>query len=623
MCGIVGYTGARPARPLLLDGLTALEYRGYDSAGIAVGHADGHVDTVRSVGNLAALRAAVAERVPLPAAGGGVAVLDAIEEIAEPTAGIGHTRWATHGGVTEANAHPHADNDERVHIVLNGIVENWLELRTQLEATGAVFTSETDAEVVAHLVADLYDGDLADAVHRARRRLRGHFAIVAMAADQPGVLVGVRRECPLVVGLGDGECFIASAVAGFAGQTRRVLELADGELVVLTPEGVEVAGRPGAAAEAVLAAADQGTPDKGGYDTFMRKEIAEQPDAVAATIFEHLHDGLGPEIGIDDADLAALRGVRIVACGTSYHAGMAARDIIETWAGLPVEVDVASEHRYRAAPGADGELLIGITQSGETADTLAAMRAAQARGNRVLALTNVAESQAARDADAVMLTCAGTEIGVAATKTFTAQVVALATLGLRLAGARRSLSLDHHQAAAAELAALPDLIERAIAAGDPWAAAVAPSFADAPMVMFLGRQGGAAIAMEGALKLKEVSYIPADAYPAGEMKHGPIALLSEQTPVVCVATSGPLQDKLHSNMSEVRARGACVHAIACELDHEAPVHADAVVRVPATSPQLQALLAVVPLQLLAYHVAVARGLNVDQPRNLAKTVTVE
>jgi glucosamine--fructose-6-phosphate aminotransferase (isomerizing) len=615
MCGIVGYTGARPCRPLLLDGLSALEYRGYDSAGIAACHPDGTVDTVRSVGNLAALRAAVAERVP--ASAGACAVAD------EPTAGIGHTRWATHGAVTEANAHPHTDGDERVHIVLNGIVENWLQLRTNLAADGAEFSSETDAEVVAHLIASLYDGDLGAAVDRARRKLRGHFAIAAVAADQPGVIVGVRRECPLVVGVGDGETFLASAVSAFTSETRRVLEIADGELVVATPGGAEVAGRPRAAASAVIAPEEQRAPDKGGFDTFMRKEISEQPAAIAATVFEHLADGDGPDLGLSAAELAELRGVRIVACGTSYHAGLAAREIIESWAGLPVEVDVASEYRYRAAPGGDREMLIGITQSGETADTLAAMRAARARGNRVLALTNVAESQAARDADAILLTRAGLEIGVAATKTFTAQVAALGALALRLSAASNALEPARRRAVAAQLAALPDLIERAIADGDAWAARAASAFADAPMAMFLGRQGGAAIAMEGALKLKEVSYIPADAYPAGEMKHGPIALLSERTPVVCVATAGPLQDKLHSNMAEVRARGAHVIAVACETDAAAEAHADAVVRVPSTLPELQTLLAVVPLQLLAYHVAVARGLNVDQPRNLAKTVTVE
>jgi glucosamine--fructose-6-phosphate aminotransferase (isomerizing) len=615
MCGIVGYTGKRPARPLLLDGLTALEYRGYDSAGISVTGPDGAVDTVKSVGNLKALRAAVTERVP--ASGGGLAVDD------DATAGVGHTRWATHGEVTEANAHPHTDNDERVHVVLNGIVENWLQLRMRLEAEGAEFAGETDAEVVAHLIASCYEGDLVAAVDRARRKLRGHYAIAATAAEQPGVIVGVREECPLVVGLGDGENFVASAVQAFAAETRRVLEIADGELVVVTPDSVEVVGRPGAADDAVIASPEQQAPDKAGFDTFMRKEISEQPSAVAETVFEHLAGGDGPELGIPDDELAALRGVRIVACGTSYHAGLAAREMIESWSGLPVEVDVASEHRYRAAPGADGELLIGITQSGETADTLAAMRAAQARGDRVLALTNVAESQAARDADGVLLTRAGTEIGVAATKTFTAQVAALGALGLRLAAARGALDAGRRREVALELAALPDLIERSIGGADAWAAEVAGEFADAPLVMFLGRQTGAAIAMEGALKLKEVSYIPADAYPAGEMKHGPIALLSSETPVVCVATAGPLQDKLHSNMAEVRARGARVYAVACETDDAAASHADAVVRVPATSPELQALLAVVPLQLLAYHVAVARGLNVDQPRNLAKTVTVE
>ena len=613
MCGIVGYTGHRPAQPLLLDGLTALEYRGYDSAGIATISPDGDVETTRSVGNLAALRAKVADLVPA----GAIAA-----PAADATAGIGHTRWATHGAVTEENAHPHTDTAERVQIVLNGIVENWLSLKLKLEADGAIFTSETDAEVVAHLIGSFYDGDLVTAVDRARKKLRGHYAIAAMAVDQPGVIVGVRKECPLVIGLGEGENFIASAVQAFGSETRRVLEIADRELVVVTADAVEVIGRPNAIADAIIASADQRAPDKGGFDTFMRKEISEQPAGVAATVFEHLADGDGPELGLPAEDLAALRAVRIVACGTSYHAGLAAREIIETWSGLPVEVEVASEHRYRAAPGGTGELMIGITQSGETADTLAAMRAAQQRGNRVLALTNVADSQAARDADAVLLTKAGTEIGVAATKTFTAQVAALAALGLRLASAR-GVSAERRRALAHDLAALPDLIERAIADGDLWAKRLAPRVARAPMVMFLGRQGGAAIAMEGALKLKEVSYIPSDAYPAGEMKHGPIALLSPETPVVCVATGGPLQDKLHSNMAEVRARGAHVSAIACVTDADATSHADDVVRVPEASPELQALLAVVPLQLLAYHVAVERELNVDQPRNLAKTVTVE
>jgi glucosamine--fructose-6-phosphate aminotransferase (isomerizing) len=612
MCGIVGYTGARPARPLLLDGLSALEYRGYDSAGVAVADIDGTVESVKSVGNLEALRSAL-EKVPAHAGAGG--------DGEEATAGIGHTRWATHGAVTEANAHPHTDNTGRVHIVLNGIVENWLELRMRLQAEGAEFTSETDAEVVAHLIASLHQGDLAGAVDAARRELRGHYAIAAIASDEPGVIVGVRKEIPLVAGLGDGETFVGSAVAAFASQTRRVLEIADGELVVVTPDGAEIAGRPGAAS--VMASEEHAAPDKGGFDTFMRKEIAEQPAAVAATVFEHLTDGDGPELDIPDERLAALRGVRIVACGTSYHAGLAARGMLEAWSGLPVEVDVASEHRYRAAPGGGGELLIGITQSGETADTLAAMRTARDRGNLLLALTNVADSQAARESDAVLLTRAGTEVGVAATKTFTAQVAALGALALRLSRARGALDRRRRRAVAAELAALPDLIERSIAGGEAWAQSAAATIAEAPMVMFLGRQAGAAIAMEGALKLKEVSYIPADAYPAGEMKHGPIALLSEETPVVCVATAGPLQDKLHSNMAEVRARGARVSAIACETDTAAEAHADDVVRVPAASPELQALLAVVPLQLLAYHAAVARGLNVDQPRNLAKTVTVE
>ena len=569
MCGIVGYTGTRPARPLLLDGLSALEYRGYDSAGIALCD-HGGIERIRSVGNLAALR----ERVPALAGA----------PAGEPAAGIGHTRWATHGAVSEANAHPHADASGRVQIVLNGIVENWRELRDEL---GAELASETDAEVVAHLIAAYYDGDLRAALARAKDRLRGQWAVVAVAADEPGTIAAVRRRTPLVAGLGDGEHFIASAVAAFAAHTRRVIELADDEVVVITPDGVE-----GAAAPAVTAAAEHAAPDKGGFDSFMRKEIAEQPAAVAETVFELLREP--PRVD---------GPVRIVACGSSYHAGLAARDAFD----VPVEVDIASEHRYRTAAGSPDELVIGITQSGETADTLAAMQAARERGSRVLALTNVADSQAARDADDVVLTRAGTEVGVAATKTFTTQVAAL----LALAGEHR------------ELAALPDLLERTIATAEPWAQAIAPAFAHAPLAMYLGRLGGAAIAAEGALKLKEVAYVPADAYPAGEMKHGPIALLSPETPVACVATAGPARAKLHSNMAEVRARGVHVHAVAAEGDHDAAAHADDVVRVPDASPALQALLAVVPLQLLAYHAAIARGLDVDQPRNLAKTVTVE
>jgi glucosamine--fructose-6-phosphate aminotransferase (isomerizing) len=566
MCGIVGYTGTRPAQERLLEGLAALEYRGYDSAGIALCRDDGPIERIRSVGNLAALRS----RLPALAGGAGH----------EPGAGIGHTRWATHGAVSEANAHPHAAPDGRVQIVLNGIVENWRELR---DALGAELASETDAEVVAHLVAASYDGDLGAALERAARRLRGQCAVVAVAADEPGTIAAVRRRTPLVVGLGDGEQFIASAVAAFAAHTRRVVELRDDEVVVLTPEGVSGAGGP-----VVTAAADHVVPDRGGFDSFMRKEIAEQPAAVAETVFELL--GRTPRID---------GPVRIVACGSSYHAGLAARDAF----AVPVEVDVASEYRYRKVVGSPQELVIGITQSGETADTLAAIRAARASGCRVLALTNVADSQAARDADAVVLTRAGTEVGVAATKTFTTQVAALLALAQQ------------------DVGALPDLLEQTIAAAEPWAAALAPVVADAPLAMYLGRGAGAAIAAEGALKLKEVAYVPADAYAAGEMKHGPIALLSRETPVLCVATAGPAREKLHSNMAEVRARGVRVHAVAG--DGDAAAHADDVVRLPEAPAALQALLAVVPLQLLAYHAAAARGLDVDQPRNLAKTVTVE
>ncbi|HWK29833.1 MAG TPA: glutamine--fructose-6-phosphate transaminase (isomerizing) [Solirubrobacter sp.] len=623
MCGIVGCTGARAARPLLPDGLSALEYRGYDSAGIALCHADGTLERTRAVGALSALR----DRVPALASGGAEP---------EPTAGIGHTRWATHGAVTEANAHPHADASGRVQIVLNGIVENWQALRERLRADGVELTSETDAEVVAHLVGERYDGDLARAVGGARGELRGRFSFVAVAAGEPGVLVGVRRRTPLVAGVGDGEAFLASAVAAFAAETPRVVELEDAELVTLGPDGdVEIAGRPHA--RVTLASTDHAPPDREGFETFMRKEIAEQPAALARTLLEQLDVPLPP--------LAGLRAIRIVGCGTSYHAGLAARELLEAASGLPVEVEIASEHRQRPHVARAGELVIGVTQSGETADTLTALHAARDRGSPVLTLTNVADSQAARDADAVLLTRAGAEVGVAATKTFSTQVAALAALALRLGGDAGGLAGD--------LAALPERFERAIAVAEPWARAVAPRVADAPLAMFLGRGPGAAIAAEGALKLKEIAYVPADAYPAGEMKHGPIALLSAQTPVICVATAGPALAQLRSNLAEVRTRGAHVLAVAgdaaadgdaaaggdaagaaraASLDvaagaaHAASLDvaadADDVVRVPDAG-ALSALVAVVPLQLLVYHAARVLGRDVDRPRNLAKTVTVE
>jgi glucosamine--fructose-6-phosphate aminotransferase (isomerizing) len=615
MCGIVGYVGRRPCRELLLRGLERLEYRGYDSAGLSLVR-DGRIESVREVGNLARLRAAV-ER----AAAREGDVHD------RATMGIGHTRWATHGRVTHDNAHPHFDTSERVHIVLNGIVENHAELREELAAAGARFTSETDAEVVAHLIARHLDGDLVDAVRRAYADLRGHYSFVATSADHPSLLVGARKECPLVVGVGGGEHFVASAVPAFLEETRLIQGVEDGEIVALTPEGARFYAADGSPVERSTEEVewDAEGAEKGGYETFMLKEIHEQPDAVAKTVFDRLRDGRVelPELGIADAALAELSALRIVACGTSYHAGLIGRYVIEEWVRLPVEIDIASEYRYRNPVVGPGDLLVGITQSGETADTLAAMRLARRRGATVLALTNVMGSQATRDADGVLYTRAGVEIGVAATKTFVAQVAAMCLLGLKLAQVRGTLAAPRVAELAAELGRLPDLLEQTIAGSAPAAEALAERWAEAGFFLYLGRHVGLPVALEGALKLKEVSYVPTDAYAAGEMKHGPIALLGEGTPVVCVATDSPVLEKTLSNIAEVRARGAEVVAVATEGSRLVTGPASEVMYVPRTDWLLQPVLAVVPLQLIAYHVARRRGLNVDQPRNLAKTVTVE
>jgi glucosamine--fructose-6-phosphate aminotransferase (isomerizing) len=624
VCGIVGYVGDRPCRELLLKGLERLEYRGYDSAGVSLMNGD-RIESVRAVGNLSFLREAVAAN---GAAGGDEPVAVALAE-REPTTGIGHTRWATHGRVTEANAHPHFDTADRIHIVLNGIVENHVELRDRLTAAGALFTSDTDAEVVAHLIAEHYSGDLADAVRAAYGELRGHYAFVAMCADEPRLLVAARKECPLVVGLGEGERFVASAIPAFLRETRRVQQVGDDEVVAIRPDGVDffdaLTGEP-LEREATEVDWDDEAAEKGGYETFMLKEIHEQPDAVAETIADRLVDGrieLG-DIGIDDDRLRTVRRIVIVACGTSYHAGLVGRYAIEEWGRVPVEMDIASEYRYRNPVVDEHDLVIGITQSGETADTLAAMRLARSRGAKVLALTNVMGSQATRDADGVLFTRAGIEVSVAATKTFVAQTACLYLLGLKLAAVRGTMAPERIAELVDELRGMPHLLAELLEPADAQATAIAERyFADCDFCLYLGRHVGLPVCLEGALKLKEISYIPADAYAAGEMKHGPIALLSERTPVITVATDAPVLDKVLSNVAEVKARGAHVIAVATEGAAEVEEIADALMWVPATDWLLQPILAIVPLQLLAYRVARARGLNIDQPRNLAKTVTVE
>jgi len=621
MCGIVGYVGPRSARPLLLAGLEKLEYRGYDSAGISVLSGD-RIEAVRAVGNLSYLRVALDARDAEP---GGVAVA----ELAEPGTGIGHTRWATHGRVTEQNAHPHFDTTDRVHIVVNGIVENYLALKDQLEQEGAAFTSETDAEVIAHLVARHNDGDLVEAVRGAYAELRGHYAFVAMSADEPGLIVGARKECPLIIGRGDGEQFIASAVPAFLRETRDVQYINDDEIVVLRPDGVEFLTAQGDPVEREVVEIDwdADTAEKQGYETFMLKEIHEQADAVAETIGERAARVDGIDLGemgaIDDDFLRGVRRIVVVACGSSYHAGLIGRYAIEAWARVPVEVDVASEYRYRDPIVGPGDLVIGISQSGETADTLAAVRTARARGAKVLAVTNIMGSQATREADGVLYTRAGLEIGVCATKTFVCQVAAMYLLALRLAELRGTLAPEVLERTITELKRLPHAIAEMVENGLGEIEQIAEEHCRDEFFLYLGRHVGLPVALEGALKLKEISYIATDAYAAGEMKHGPIALLDEKTPVVVVATDSPVLEKVVSNMQEVRVRGAHVIAVVTAGNEEIARHADRVIPIPATDWMLAPLLAVIPLQLLAYQIARKRGLNVDQPRHLAKTVTVE
>ena len=625
MCGIVGYVGNRSVRGLLLDGLKKLEYRGYDSAGISV-IGEERIETVRAVGNLDALQAKLDGEAQVEAeeAEGGVAVA-----VRPATTGIGHTRWATHGRVTEENAHPHYDSVDRFHVVVNGIVENYMTLKERLLASGSVFTSETDAEVIAHLIAAHYDGDLADAVRAAYAELEGHYAFVAMCLQEPETLVGARRECPLIVGRGEGEQFVASAVPAFLAQTREVQYVDNGEIVVLTPDGGSITTPAGDAVQRAVETVDwdEDTAEKGGYETFMLKEIHEQADAVAETIADRTSRGSGVDLGeqgvLDEAILKDVKRIVMVACGTSYHAGLIGRYAIEEWARVPVEVDVASEYRYRNPVVGPGDLVIGISQSGETADTLAAMRKAKELGAAVLAITNVMGSQATRDADGVLFTRAGLEVSVAATKTFLCQVAVVYLLALRLAELRGTLEPARLQELVADVKRLPHGIEQVLAGIGESVARVAESYWESAFFLYIGRHVGLPVALEGALKLKEISYIATDAYPAGEMKHGPIALLDESTPVVCVATDSPVLEKMASNMAEVRARGAHVIAVTSAGNEQIARQADSVIEVPAIDWMLQPMLAVIPLQLLAYEIARKRGLNVDQPRNLAKTVTVE
>ena len=609
MCGIIGYVGSRAAKELLLHGLERLEYRGYDSAGIAL-RENGSLEYVRAVGNLQFLKDAAGSNG------------------SRSNHGLGHTRWATHGAVNEQNAHPLTGcEDGRLAIVLNGIVENYRELKESLEAEGHRFTSETDAEVVAHLVEEKYDGDLVEAVLAAVRLLEGHFAFVVIHYDQPDLLVGTRRQCPLVVGVGDGEMFLASSIAAFLRETRKVQLIEDGEVVAITPEGARFFTDEGEVEHKEIEPIDWDDESavKGGYETFMLKEIYEQPEAVRETIGDRARRGklVLEGIGLNELEIQNLRRIVIVACGTAYHAAVTGRYIIEEWARVPVEPDIASEWRYRNPVLSKDTLVIGITQSGETADTIAAMRLAREQGARTLAITNQLGTQITREVDAVLYTRAGLEISVAATKTFTAQVALLSLIALKLAQIRRTLPAEEIEYILEELFDLPEKMEQFLDADHP-IEEIAQRHYNKPFFLYLGRHIGLPVALEGALKLKEISYIPTEAYSAGEMKHGPIALLDSDTPVVCIAIDQKVcYEKVVSNIQEVRARGAQVIAIATDGNEDIQHHADDVIYIPRTPAFLQAVLAVLPLQLLAYRIARLRGLNVDQPRNLAKTVTVE
>jgi glutamine---fructose-6-phosphate transaminase (isomerizing) len=609
MCGIIGYVGPRASKPLLVAGLERLEYRGYDSAGLALLEDDG-LDYVRAVGNLQNLKEAAGEN--------GSA----------STTGLGHTRWATHGAVCEQNAHPLTGcDDHEVAIVLNGIVENYRELKEALQVDGHTFNSETDAEVVVHLIEQAYDGDLVEAVRAAYAQLEGHFAFVAIHHDHPGLLVGARLQCPLVVGLGRGETFLASSIAAFLTETRQVQFIEDREVVAITAEGATFYGVDDGPLEGrgvIEVDWDIEGAQKGGYETYMLKEIYEQPEAVRETIGDRVRHGelVLEALEMTETEIQNLRRIVVVASGTSYHAGVVGRYILEEWARLPVEPDISSEWIYRNPVLSKDTLVIGISQSGESRETVNAVKLARELGARTLAITNLMGTQITREAETVLYTRCGMEVGVAASKTFTAQVALLSLVALKLAQVRKTLPPGEIEFILDRLYELPEKIEQFLD-GDHPVEEIAQRFFDQPFFLYLGRHIGLPVALEGALKLKEISYIPTEAYSAGEMKHGPIALLERGTPVVVVATNIHVYDKIVSNIQETRARGAHVIAIATDGNEDIQHHADDVIYVPRTPAFLQAVLAVVPLQLLAYRIARLRGLNVDQPRNLAKTVTVE
>ena len=613
MCGIIGYIGSKPVVPVLLDGLRRMEYRGYDSAGVALVGPEG-IALRRSAGKLVNLENAIRAH-----------PVDGLY-------GVGHTRWATHGRPSEENAHPHRDCTGRIVVVHNGIIENYLELKRELQSQGHDFKTETDTEIVAHLVEREMHGDgLDNAVRRALTFLRGMFALVLVSVDDPEKIVAVRNGPPLVVGLGHDEFFVASDIPAILSHTRDVVFLGDEEMAVITRSGVQFTDYDGRAVSKTTQRVlwDPIAAEKGGFKHFMLKEIYEQPSAARDTILGRVSLDRGriflEDLNVADETFRTLDKVTIVACGTSWHAGLVGKYVIETLAKLPVEVDYGSEYRYRNPIVAGRELAIVITQSGETADTLAALREARRKGASSIAVCNVVGSMATREADGTVYTHAGPEIGVASTKAFTSQLVALHLLALYIAQARGSLAATDIRVHIEELLKIPHVLEQALKAS-AFAEKVAERFYNHTDFLFLGRGINYPIALEGALKLKEISYIHAEGYPAGEMKHGPIALIDERMPVVAIAPNDHVFEKMIGNVQEAKARGGSVIAITTEGDERMAAVLDAndmVLPMPATTALLTPMVMTIPLQLLAYHIAVRRGCDVDQPRNLAKSVTVE
>ena len=608
MCGIVGYIGPRDAAPILLDGLARLEYRGYDSAGIALVTASGEMFVEKRAGKLANLRTALLDVTP------------------QAAVGLAHTRWATHGRPNDLNAHPHVDCTGDVTVIHNGIIENFRDLRDALLARGHRFASETDTEVLAHLVEEAYEGDIADAVRAALRQADGAYAIAVLHRGEPGRLVGARHSVPLIVGLGEGENMLASDVAAVLSHTRRVIFLDEGDVADLTADSVVITGLDGVERLRPVHVIDWSieSAEKGGYEHFMEKEMHEQPVAIASAIAGRIH---GDTIAIDELEpvlpaILAAERVELIACGSAAYASAIAARLFEQWAGLPARWNIGSEFRYSPPPLDARTLVVAVTQSGETADTLAPARLAHEQGCALIAVTNTVGSAITREADAVLFLQAGPEIAVVATKTFVTQVTTLVLLAAAVAKARGRLDADRERQLVAALRALPEQAERALALAAP-AAELARRYVNSRGFMFVGRGITYPVALEGALKLKEVSYVHAEGYAAGELKHGPISLLDAEVPLVAIATRSALQDKLISNVMEGRARDARVLMVATEGDEGIREFADDILWVPDTVEVLSPILAIIPLQLFAYHMAVVRGTDVDQPRNLAKSVTVE